>query len=61
MIKQELTEATMEFAKQVVGETILAILAADCSRFTTTTYDKEFVDGVKSAVIDAVRDHWEFK
>lgn len=50
-----------EFAKQIVGETILAILAADCRDMTKTTYDKGFVDGVISRVVDSVRNHWEFK
>lgn len=50
-----------KFGAEVVGETILAILAADCREFTRTTYDKDFVDAIISRVVDSVRNHWEFK
>lgn len=50
-----------KFGQGIVGETILAILATDCRDLTVTTYDKQFVDGVISRVVDSVRDHWEFK
>lgn len=50
-----------QFAKEIVGETVMAIITADCSQFTKTTYDKDFVDGVLSAVIDSVRNYWDFK
>ena len=50
-----------KFAKEIVGETILAILAADCRDLTKTTYDKGFVDGVTSRIVESVRNHWRFE
>lgn len=49
-----------EFAKQIVGETILAILAADTRDVVYTTHDKAISDGVVSRVVDSVRNHWSF-
>lgn len=50
-----------EFAQQIVGETIAAILCTDTRDFTFTTYDKAVVDGIISKVVDTVRNHWNFK
>ena len=46
--------------EQVVGETILAILAADTRDLVYTTYDRGFVAGVISRTVDSVRKHWNF-
>lgn len=46
--------------EQAVGETILAILAADTRDLIYTTHDKNFVAGVISRVVDSVRSHWKF-
>ena len=49
-----------EFAQQIVGATVLAILSTDCANLTKTTYDKDFVSAVISQVTDSVRDYWRF-
>jgi hypothetical protein len=49
------------FAKQIVGETILAIMAADIRASIYTTYDKQLADGVIHRVLDSVKKHWDFK
>lgn len=50
-----------EFAQQIVGETVLAILATDCRDFTYTTFDRDRVQGTIERVVDQVRNHWGFK
>ena len=50
-----------ELAQQIVGETIVAILATDTRSVIYTTYDKDQVQGIISLVVDQVRNHWEFK
>jgi hypothetical protein len=49
------------FAKQVVGETILAILTTDHKRFIYTLFDQDRADGVISRIVDNVRNHWSFE
>jgi len=44
---------------QVVGETILAILATDTRPVVYTTYDRDQVSGIISRVVDQVRDHFK--
>ena len=44
--------------EQAVNETILAILATDTRDVVYTTYDRGFVAGVLSRVVDSVRKHW---
>lgn len=44
---------------QVVGETILAILATDTRPVVYTTYDKDQVSGIISRVVDQVRNHFK--
>jgi len=50
-----------EFAQQIVGETIAAILATNCKDIIYTTYDQDRVHGIIGRVVDQVRNHWEFK
>jgi hypothetical protein len=52
-------ETVSDFANQLVGETILAILATDTRSMVYTTYDKSVVDAVIGRVIDSVRDHFK--
>ena len=47
--------------QQVVGETILAILATDTRDITYTTYDRDQVAGVVQRVVTQVQNHWNFK
>lgn len=47
-----------QFAQQIVGETVLAILATDCRDFVYTTYDRDRMAGIISRVVDTVRNHW---
>lgn len=49
------------FAKQIVGETVLAILATDCRDFVYTTFDRDRAEGTISRVVDQVRNHWGFE
>lgn len=46
--------------QQVVGETIIAVLAADTRDLVFTTHDKNFAAGVISRAVDSVRKHWNF-
>ena len=48
------------FAKQIVGETVLTILATDTRDLVYTTHDKGLRDGVVSKIVDSVRNHWSF-
>lgn len=50
-----------QLAQQVVGETVLAILATDTRDIVYTTYDQDQVQGIISRVVDQVRNHWGFK
>ena len=50
-----------EFAQQVVGETIAAILATDYRDLTYTQYDQDRIATATSKIIDAVRNHWSFQ
>ena len=61
MLKDTLTPEQLEVAKQVVGETVLAILATDTRDIIYTTYDRDQVHGIISLVVDQVRNHWNFK
>lgn len=49
------------FAQQIVGETVLAILATDLKDVIYTTYDQDRVHGIVARVVDSVRNHWDFK
>lgn len=50
-----------EFAKQIVGETILAVLATDHTQAVYTTFDQQLMDGAVARVVDQIRNHWNFK
>jgi hypothetical protein len=50
-----------EFAKQVVGQTILEILATDHRHAIFTTFDKAAVDGATQRIVEAVKKYWDFK
>ena len=49
------------FAKQIIGETVLAILATDTRDLVYTTYDRDQVSGIIGRVVDQVRNHWSQK
>lgn len=50
-----------EFAKQIVGETILAVLATNHTQAVYTTFDQQLMDGAVARVVDQIRNHWNFK
>lgn len=50
-----------ELAQQIVGETVLAILATDTRDVIYTTYDQDQVRGIINRVVDQVRNHWRFE
>lgn len=50
-----------EFAKQIVGETILAVLATDHTQAVYTTFDQQLMDGAVARVVDQIRNHWNFQ
>ena len=52
-------ETITKFSNQLIGETILAILATDTRDIVYTTYDRDRVDAVISRVVDSVRDHFK--
>jgi len=52
-------ETVSNFSNQLIGETILAILATDTRSMVYTTYDKSVVDAVISQVVDSVRNHFK--
>ena len=54
------TVETHNLVQQVVGETILAILATDNRNLMYTTFDRDLVNTVVAQVVDQVRKHWNF-
>ena len=50
-----------EFAQQVVGETIMAILSTDHRDLTYTQFDIDRINTATSKIIDQVRNHWNFQ
>jgi hypothetical protein len=52
-------ETITNFSNQLIGETILAILATDTRPFVFTTWDRDQVAGVIAKVVDSVRDHFK--
>ena len=50
-----------EFAQQIVGETILQILATDHRHAMFTTFDRAAIDGATARIVDNVTKHWNFK
>jgi len=48
-----------KFANELIGETILAVLATDTRDIVYTTYDRDRVDAVISRVVDSVRNHFK--
>ena len=50
-----------EFAQQIVGETILAVLAADLRDIVVTNYDSDMARAVVNKILDNIRNHWSFK
>jgi hypothetical protein len=50
-----------EFAQQIVGETVLAVLAADLRDIVVTTYDVDMANAVVNKILDNIRNHWSFK
>jgi hypothetical protein len=49
-----------EFAQQVVGETIVAILATDHRDQSYTQFDLDRINTATAKIIDTVRNHWNF-
>lgn len=53
--------ATLEsYTQQVVGETILAILATDHRHAQFTTFDRAAIEGATARITEAVRKYWSF-
>jgi len=50
-----------EFAQQVVGETILAILATDHRDESYTQFDIDRINSATTKIIDGIRNHWNFR
>lgn len=50
-----------EFAQQVVGSTVLAVIAADLRDITLTSYDSDIVLATQTRIIDAIRNYWSFQ
>lgn len=48
-------------AREIIGETILAIMATDHRHAVFTTFDKSAMDGATQRIVDNVRKHWDFK
>jgi hypothetical protein len=49
------------FAKQIVGQTILEILATDHRCAVFTTFDRNMVDATTQRIVDSVTKYWDFK
>lgn len=47
------------FVEQVVGEAVLATLAADTRQIVYTTYDQQLVNATIERVIHQLRNHFE--
>lgn len=58
---QEQTQFMEQFAKQIVGETILAVLATNHTQAVYTTFDQQLMDGAVARVVDQIRNHWNFQ
>jgi hypothetical protein len=68
-IKQLATQAQLEhcvshvrledFANQIIGECVLAILATDTRSMTYTTHDKDNIAGIISLVVDSVKNNFK--
>ena len=54
------TPENILLVQQVVGETILAVLAADVRDMVYTTHDRGFAPGITSRTVDSIRKHWNF-
>lgn len=52
---------TYELAQQIIGETILQILATDHRHAQFTTFDKAAIDGATQRIITNINKHWDFK
>lgn len=50
-----------QFAQNVVGETILAVLATDLREHILTSYDADMAQAVTNKIINNIRNHWSFK
>ena len=57
----QVDDTMKEFAQQIVGETILAILATDHRHAMFTTFDRAAIDGATARIVDNVTKHWNFK
>jgi hypothetical protein len=55
------TKSLDKFAEQVVGQTILEILATDHRHAIFTTFDRAAVDGATGRIVEAVKKYWDFK
>jgi hypothetical protein len=46
---------------QTVGETVLAVLAANIKDLQATTYDHQLTEAARTKIVDNIRNHWKFK
>jgi hypothetical protein len=50
-----------DLMQQTVGETVLAVLAANIKDLQATTYDYQQTETARTKIVDAIRNHWKFK
>ena len=53
------SEIMHNFAHQVIGEAILAVLSAPIKDLQVTTYDQQLVQATQLAIVDAIRNHFK--
>ena len=51
--------AVQQFANELIGECVLAVLATDTRSLVYTTWDRDQVASVISKVVDSVRNHFK--
>ena len=47
------------FARQVVGEAIIATLSAPIKHLQVTTYDSQLVEATMLCIVDAIKNHFK--
>ena len=52
-------EQLENFARQVIGEAILATLSAPIKHLQVTTYDSQLVEATQLSIVDAIRNHFK--
>jgi hypothetical protein len=52
------SDVSQTLAKQILGESILAILASNTKHLEATTYDYQLVEATKTTIVNELRNHW---